>query len=498
VQVDYARLAAAFADELDKEWDGDAYDRKMAALFGEEFYGAGEEEVLAGADGGHGAGGAGGAAWSLDEEVPEAESDAGDAEEEEGEEEDEEEEAGAGKGKGKAGAKEKGPKLPAWVFGDGPRPSWAGPSAEELARGVDGFEGVFKGRKTPGARDTMAMDGGEGGEEEDEEEEEEEDPAVVGLGGGRRNRHKRKRKTGKALTAVGRAKAALEAEAAAAGAGGVAMDDPDEVLALGFEDVIAGGVKTRMRYREVPAQDFGLEADEILLLDDGDLNKYVGLKRLAPYREAEWQVPPNMRKRVLRELRSKLKRELKEGGPAAGGAAGAGAGAGASKKKPSGETAAAAEGEEEGASADAPAAAGAGEEVKSRKQLKKERRKAAAAAAAAAEAAPVTASATSAAADSDSDAEGAEDGAAAGDKKKKRRRNRKGKGGGGEGAAGDAAAGASSGAGAAPAIDAPLSGHKRSRPSGGKKGDAKAEKDAVVTLPTGAAIKKSRLASYGL
>ena len=64
------------------------------------------------------------------------------------------------------------------------------------------------------------------------------------------------------------------------------------MLALGFEDVIAGGLRTRFRYVQVPPQDFGLTAEEILLLDDRDLNGYVGLKRIAPYREREWTLPP--------------------------------------------------------------------------------------------------------------------------------------------------------------------------------------------------------------
>jgi hypothetical protein len=43
----------------------------------------------------------------------------------------------------------------------------------------------------------------------------------------------------------------------------------DEYYNLEFEDVIGGGqIKTRFKYAKVPAADFGLTEDEILLLDD--------------------------------------------------------------------------------------------------------------------------------------------------------------------------------------------------------------------------------------
>ncbi|PRT56023.1 Protein kri1 [Wickerhamiella sorbophila] len=40
-------------------------------------------------------------------------------------------------------------------------------------------------------------------------------------------------------------------------------------------------------YREVEAESFGLSTRDILLADDKDLNQYVGLKHLAPYRDAD-------------------------------------------------------------------------------------------------------------------------------------------------------------------------------------------------------------------
>ncbi|EFJ52328.1 hypothetical protein VOLCADRAFT_102989 [Volvox carteri f. nagariensis] len=58
----------------------------------------------------------------------------------------------------------------------------------------------------------------------------------------------------------------------------------EDYYKLDYEDVV-GGIKTRFRYKEVPASTFGLSVDEILRLDDKTLNQVVGIKRMAPYRD---------------------------------------------------------------------------------------------------------------------------------------------------------------------------------------------------------------------
>uniref|UniRef100_A0ACD5TGA6 Uncharacterized protein n=1 Tax=Avena sativa TaxID=4498 RepID=A0ACD5TGA6_AVESA len=63
----------------------------------------------------------------------------------------------------------------------------------------------------------------------------------------------------------------------------------DEYYKLDYEGTI-GDLKTRFKYRQVQPNSYGLNTMEILQSDDRDLNQYVSIKKLAPYREDEWQV----------------------------------------------------------------------------------------------------------------------------------------------------------------------------------------------------------------
>uniref|UniRef100_A0A7S3VJ15 Kri1-like C-terminal domain-containing protein n=1 Tax=Dunaliella tertiolecta TaxID=3047 RepID=A0A7S3VJ15_DUNTE len=64
----------------------------------------------------------------------------------------------------------------------------------------------------------------------------------------------------------------------------------------------AGGQKTRFRYKQVPANTFGLSAEDLLIRDDKELNQIVGLKKLAPYREDQAKQRPNYK--ALQALRA--------------------------------------------------------------------------------------------------------------------------------------------------------------------------------------------------
>lgn len=191
------------ADALDGDWDPEEHDRRMAALFNDEYYGEAEEEAAAAA--------AAAAAEKRKADKKKAKKGKADASSDSSSEDDEEDEDEEAAG------------VPGWVYGDGPRPEWAGPSAEELAAGIDGFEGVVKGSAgaAAGGHGAYDDDAGEYGGDDDEEEV---DPAVAGLH--KRKRHqKRKSKTAAAkpgaMSAVERAKAEIAAERAARAGGKV-------------------------------------------------------------------------------------------------------------------------------------------------------------------------------------------------------------------------------------------------------------------------------------
>ena len=66
------------------------------------------------------------------------------------------------------------------------------------------------------------------------------------------------------------------------------------------------------RYRAVPAADYGLSTDEILRTPDADLNRLVSVKRLAPYRDREFQVTADRRKRWRRDQAAREEARVSE------------------------------------------------------------------------------------------------------------------------------------------------------------------------------------------
>lgn len=67
----------------------------------------------------------------------------------------------------------------------------------------------------------------------------------------------------------------------------------EEYYKLDCEDNIAG-IPCRFKYRQVPAETFGLSVEDILTLPDKELNQIVGMKQLAaPYRDDGKRLRPN-------------------------------------------------------------------------------------------------------------------------------------------------------------------------------------------------------------
>lgn len=82
----------------------------------------------------------------------------------------------------------------------------------------------------------------------------------------------------------------------------------DAYYSLDYEDLI-GDQPTRFKYRSVPANDYGLATEEILLADDSELNRWASLKRVTRYQTREQELRD--RKRYRRRARdAALKRRI--------------------------------------------------------------------------------------------------------------------------------------------------------------------------------------------
>ena len=84
----------------------------------------------------------------------------------------------------------------------------------------------------------------------------------------------------------------------------------EELYQLDYEDIVAG-IPCRFKYKEVEPESYGLNVEDILLADDKELNRYVGLKRLSTYRKDKLDPSKLSRKRkrlriLLRENREQL------------------------------------------------------------------------------------------------------------------------------------------------------------------------------------------------
>jgi len=81
----------------------------------------------------------------------------------------------------------------------------------------------------------------------------------------------------------------------------------DELYGLEFNDMV-GDLPTRFKYTPVAPQTFGLNPVEIIMATDAELNSYVGIKKIAPYRkDGKGKLWDKKRTERLKELKDKLR-----------------------------------------------------------------------------------------------------------------------------------------------------------------------------------------------
>ncbi|KIM31167.1 hypothetical protein M408DRAFT_65240 [Serendipita vermifera MAFF 305830] len=88
----------------------------------------------------------------------------------------------------------------------------------------------------------------------------------------------------------------------------------DEVYGLEFNDMI-GDLPTRFKYTAVPSSSFALDPVEILMATDKELNQYMSVKRLAPYKNKNRGTWDRDRNEKLLELKQAISTRSWDGVP---------------------------------------------------------------------------------------------------------------------------------------------------------------------------------------
>jgi len=144
--------------------------------------------------------------------------------------------------------------------------------------------------------------------DEEEAADEGEDEGEEGKGKSKREKSRDKKKQQKAAKTEGFPSELLErAKQGADDARKQLLDQMvDDYYALDYEDKV-GDLPTRFKYAKVAPSSFNLSAQEILLATDAELNSFLSLRKIAPYRQDDGAAKAGKQKKRLKELRDSLK-----------------------------------------------------------------------------------------------------------------------------------------------------------------------------------------------
>ena len=76
------------------------------------------------------------------------------------------------------------------------------------------------------------------------------------------------------------------------------------------DDVIDGNIKTKFHYTKVAKDDNDLTNEMLVLLDDKVLNKYIPVKKIAPY--SDFKLPDYKKKSMLKHLEKLVEKKKSE------------------------------------------------------------------------------------------------------------------------------------------------------------------------------------------